>query len=52
MPQMAPLLWLNLYIFFTIMFALIIVLNFYMKPPIKVTIPTKMSRTYPQSWKW
>nr|YP_009915381.1 ATP synthase F0 subunit 8 [Palaemon adspersus]QLM01570.1 ATP synthase F0 subunit 8 [Palaemon adspersus] len=52
MPQMAPLLWLNLYIFFTIMFAIIVIMNFYMKPPIKVNVPTKLSSLNPQTWKW
>nr|YP_009917620.1 ATP synthase F0 subunit 8 [Palaemon serratus]QLM01493.1 ATP synthase F0 subunit 8 [Palaemon serratus] len=52
MPQMAPLLWLNLYIFFTIVFALVIIMNFYMKPPIKISIPAKMAQLNSQTWKW
>nr|YP_009159454.1 ATP synthase F0 subunit 8 [Macrobrachium bullatum]AKQ09499.1 ATP synthase F0 subunit 8 [Macrobrachium bullatum] len=52
MPQMAPLLWLNLYMFFTIMLALIIISSYFIKTPIKMnpqTNPTKYNQT---NWKW
>nr|QLM01507.1 ATP synthase F0 subunit 8 [Palaemon elegans]QLM01532.1 ATP synthase F0 subunit 8 [Palaemon elegans] len=52
MPQMAPLLWLNLYFFFSAVFAVVVIMNFYMKPPIKVNIPSKDTKTSPQAWKW
>nr|QVL28859.1 ATP synthase F0 subunit 8 [Pandalus prensor] len=32
MPQMAPLMWLNLYSFFTLVFLLFIIINYYTKP--------------------
>nr|YP_009500807.1 ATP synthase F0 subunit 8 [Palaemon annandalei]AXB37201.1 ATP synthase F0 subunit 8 [Palaemon annandalei] len=52
MPQMAPLLWLNLYMFFTAVFAVIIILNFFMKPPIKISITPLSKMTTPKTWKW
>ncbi|YP_002808473.1 ATP synthase F0 subunit 8 (mitochondrion) [Palaemon carinicauda] len=52
MPQMAPLLWLNLYAFFTAIFALIIILNFYTKLPIKIKTSTVKAVQTPQPWKW
>nr|WRV01076.1 ATP synthase F0 subunit 8 [Palaemon australis] len=52
MPQMAPLLWLNLYLFFTIVFVLIIIMNFYMKPTMKISAPIKKTTFHPQTWKW
>nr|YP_009159441.1 ATP synthase F0 subunit 8 [Palaemon serenus]AKQ09486.1 ATP synthase F0 subunit 8 [Palaemon serenus] len=52
MPQMAPLLWLNLYIFFTVVFILILILNFFMKPPVKISEPLKSSLLTPKVWKW
>nr|AML26116.1 ATP synthase F0 subunit 8 [Curculionidae sp. BMNH 1274272] len=51
MPQMAPLNWITLFIFFTILFLLMIILNFYLflYPP-KTFIKPFKTPTY--SWKW
>nr|AUR43939.1 ATP synthase F0 subunit 8 [Palaemon modestus] len=52
MPQMAPLLWLNLYVFFTAIFALVIILNFFTKLPIKIKVSTMKTNQTSQPWKW
>nr|BBB86763.1 ATP synthase F0 subunit 8 [Pandalus borealis] len=44
MPQMAPLMWLNLYGFFTLVFLLFIIINYYIKPIKKIE-----TRPQPQS---
>nr|YP_010242191.1 ATP synthase F0 subunit 8 [Notostomus gibbosus]QTI83231.1 ATP synthase F0 subunit 8 [Notostomus gibbosus] len=52
MPQMAPLLWLNLFFFFALVFVLLMTSNYF------ITIPAKMeSSVLPHSplklnWKW
>nr|YP_010758735.1 ATP synthase F0 subunit 8 [Palaemon macrodactylus]WEW73442.1 ATP synthase F0 subunit 8 [Palaemon macrodactylus] len=52
MPQMAPLLWLNLYVFFSAVFILTIILIFFMKPPIKIEAPSIKTEKLTQNWKW
>nr|WEW73455.1 ATP synthase F0 subunit 8 [Macrobrachium sp.] len=52
MPQMAPLLWLNLYVFFTVMLALIIILSYFIKTPIKVDTPSSAIKPEQANWKW
>nr|ARH54999.1 ATP synthase F0 subunit 8 [Dorytomus tortrix] len=51
MPQMAPLSWLSLYIFFTILFIMFVILNYFMflYPP--KTFSTKKT-TKKINWKW
>nr|YP_009707718.1 ATP synthase F0 subunit 8 [Palaemon sinensis]QES95225.1 ATP synthase F0 subunit 8 [Palaemon sinensis]QQY98742.1 ATP synthase F0 subunit 8 [Palaemon sinensis] len=52
MPQMAPLLWLNLYIFFIIIFMLIMIVVFFSKLPIKINTPSAQKIAPPKTWKW
>nr|AXS64904.1 ATP synthase F0 subunit 8 [Curculionidae sp. KM-2017] len=51
MPQMAPLNWTLLYIYFILIFLLIVILNYYMflyKPSIKIT----KKKIHSINWKW
>nr|YP_009540727.1 ATP synthase F0 subunit 8 [Pleoticus muelleri]AYQ22920.1 ATP synthase F0 subunit 8 [Pleoticus muelleri] len=52
MPQMAPLLWLNLFIMFSTTFIIFLIINYFIKVPTKIekstTFPTKME----MNWKW
>nr|YP_009692283.1 ATP synthase subunit 8 [Anthonomus rubi]QED56503.1 ATP synthase subunit 8 [Anthonomus rubi]QED56516.1 ATP synthase subunit 8 [Anthonomus rubi]QED56528.1 ATP synthase subunit 8 [Anthonomus rubi]QEH58488.1 ATP synthase subunit 8 [Anthonomus rubi] len=51
MPQMAPLNWLSLYLFFFTLFILTIIINYYMfsyQPKISFKAPMKISF----NWKW
>nr|AFU53073.1 ATP synthase subunit 8 [Macrobrachium rosenbergii] len=52
MPQMAPLLWLNLYLFFTGMLALIIISSYFIKTPIKIDSHLTPMKTNQANWKW
>nr|YP_009407060.1 ATP synthase F0 subunit 8 [Stygiocaris stylifera]ASA39609.1 ATP synthase F0 subunit 8 [Stygiocaris stylifera] len=52
MPQMAPLFWLNLFIFFSVSFMLFLIMNYFLPPFSKtkpITLPTKSKKLY---WKW
>nr|YP_009498552.1 ATP synthase F0 subunit 8 [Parapenaeopsis hungerfordi]AWK60867.1 ATP synthase F0 subunit 8 [Parapenaeopsis hungerfordi] len=52
MPQMAPLLWLNLFIMFSITFIIFLTLNYFIKVPNKTKdlLPTPPKQE--MSWKW
>ncbi|YP_004221772.1 ATP synthase F0 subunit 8 (mitochondrion) [Macrobrachium nipponense] len=52
MPQMAPLLWLNLYVFFTVVLTLIIISSYFIKTPIKVDSNLTITKTNQANWKW
>nr|YP_009465606.1 ATP synthase F0 subunit 8 [Sergia lucens]BBC69442.1 ATP synthase F0 subunit 8 [Sergia lucens] len=52
MPQMAPLLWLNLFVMFTATFIIFLILNYFIKTPNKMTnISTKLLKKE-MIWKW
>nr|YP_009002531.1 ATP synthase F0 subunit 8 [Cherax quinquecarinatus]CDL72608.1 ATP synthase F0 subunit 8 [Cherax quinquecarinatus] len=52
MPQMSPLLWLNLFLMFILGYLLFSILNFFSKPPIKTgVLPIKPSLSE-KTWKW
>nr|QDO72155.1 ATP synthase F0 subunit 8 [Pandalus japonicus] len=52
MPQMAPLMWLNLYGFFTLMFLLFIIINYYIKPIKKIGASLQGSAPFKFTLKW
>nr|QXU57654.1 ATP synthase F0 subunit 8 [Cherax parvus] len=52
MPQMSPLLWLNLFLLFILGYILFLTLNYFSKPPIKTTTLTTQSPPIEKSWKW
>nr|YP_009559298.1 ATP synthase F0 subunit 8 [Euphausia superba]ACH78207.1 ATP synthase subunit 8 [Euphausia superba]AEX54929.1 ATP synthase subunit 8 [Euphausia superba]AEX54942.1 ATP synthase subunit 8 [Euphausia superba]AEX54953.1 ATP synthase subunit 8 [Euphausia superba]AEX54966.1 ATP synthase subunit 8 [Euphausia superba] len=52
MPQMSPLLWLNLFIMFSTTFMVFMTVNYFMKVPSKLT-STQSKLTYTKMfWKW
>nr|YP_009544450.1 ATP synthase F0 subunit 8 [Lupocycloporus gracilimanus]AYW03837.1 ATP synthase F0 subunit 8 [Lupocycloporus gracilimanus] len=52
MPQMAPLLWLYLYMFFLLSFIVFLTLNYFIKPFEKINSDNILPYTSPQSnWK-
>nr|YP_009154092.1 ATP synthase F0 subunit 8 [Gandalfus puia]AKC99393.1 ATP synthase F0 subunit 8 [Gandalfus puia] len=51
MPQMAPLLWLYLYLFFLTSLMLFLVLNYFITPFEKISMPTLMTHKSQKSWK-
>nr|YP_011010721.1 ATP synthase F0 subunit 8 [Menippe rumphii]WPW47611.1 ATP synthase F0 subunit 8 [Menippe rumphii] len=51
MPQMAPLMWLYLYIFFLINLVLFLIMNFYIKPFTTTSFKTPKTLTSQKSWK-
>nr|QVM79221.1 ATP synthase F0 subunit 8 [Dorcasomus pinheyi] len=51
MPQMAPLNWLSLFLFFILIFLMFNTMNYYMfMYKIKEKLPSKMKLLY--NWKW
>nr|YP_009671895.1 ATP synthase F0 subunit 8 [Laomedia healyi]QCX31755.1 ATP synthase F0 subunit 8 [Laomedia healyi] len=52
MPQMGPLLWLNLFFMFLLAFGLFIILTFYLKAPIKIEKPQFDYSIGQKNWKW
>nr|YP_010528165.1 ATP synthase F0 subunit 8 [Pseudoclavellaria amerinae]UXW64319.1 ATP synthase F0 subunit 8 [Pseudoclavellaria amerinae] len=54
MPQMYPMEWLNLYIYFMILFYTIIMLNYYSVMSIKLKIMNKnqLNPNKKMNWKW
>nr|UMB89176.1 ATP synthase F0 subunit 8 [Coptodryas elegans] len=51
MPQMAPIMWISLYLFFTALFLLMCILNYFIflyTPNIKTTMKNKLML----NWKW
>nr|YP_009002557.1 ATP synthase F0 subunit 8 [Cherax cairnsensis]CDL72647.1 ATP synthase F0 subunit 8 [Cherax cairnsensis] len=52
MPQMSPLLWLNLFFLFTLGFILFMALNYFSKPPFKTEALTFKLIPLEKSWKW
>nr|QFG40102.1 ATP synthase F0 subunit 8 [Alpheus bellulus] len=52
MPQMSPLLWLNLYIMFTITLVIFIAMFFYTKTPSLAPTSSKPHSNETMNWKW
>nr|YP_010049513.1 ATP synthase F0 subunit 8 [Mirocaris indica]QPL15848.1 ATP synthase F0 subunit 8 [Mirocaris indica] len=52
MPQMAPLLWLNLFLFFSIIFLFFLISNYFIKPLVKMEFTTKQPHFNKLNWKW
>nr|YP_009020471.1 ATP synthase F0 subunit 8 [Euastacus yarraensis]CDN85573.1 ATP synthase F0 subunit 8 [Euastacus yarraensis] len=52
MPQMSPLLWLNLLFMFILGFFLFSVFNFFIKPPLKILCDSPKLIKPEKSWKW
>nr|YP_009116258.1 ATP synthase F0 subunit 8 [Astacopsis gouldi]AJD22602.1 ATP synthase F0 subunit 8 [Astacopsis gouldi] len=52
MPQMSPLLWLNLLFMFILGFFLFMIFNFFVNPPMKMTFPETKPMKLEKSWKW
>nr|YP_009511978.1 ATP synthase F0 subunit 8 [Aristeus virilis]AXI97906.1 ATP synthase F0 subunit 8 [Aristeus virilis] len=52
MPQMAPLLWLNLFIMFSTTFLMFLALNYFIKVPSKIETPKPSHLKTEMNWKW
>nr|WOR85656.1 ATP synthase F0 subunit 8 [Penaeus indicus] len=52
MPQMAPLLWLNLFLMFSATFIVFVVLNYFIKVPSKIEKSSAQLGKTEMNWKW
>nr|YP_009512584.1 ATP synthase F0 subunit 8 [Gennadas parvus]AXJ93151.1 ATP synthase F0 subunit 8 [Gennadas parvus] len=52
MPQMAPLLWLNLFVMFSATFIIFLILNYFIKVPSKIESAPFFVPTKQINWKW
>nr|QUL61640.1 ATP synthase F0 subunit 8 [Coenobita rugosus] len=52
MPQMAPILWLNLVIMFLVTFVVFIVMNYYISVPKKIDSSSEIISIKEKAWKW
>nr|NP_694522.1 ATP synthase F0 subunit 8 [Panulirus japonicus]BAC16319.1 ATPase subunit 8 [Panulirus japonicus] len=52
MPQMGPMLWLNLFILFLFSLICFIVLNYFIFSPQKVEVSSKEVQDTEKIWKW
>nr|AYW16661.1 ATP synthase F0 subunit 8 [Penaeus semisulcatus] len=52
MPQMAPLLWLNLFLMFSATFMVFLILNYFIKVPTKIEKSTSHLQKPEMNWKW
>nr|YP_009406917.1 ATP synthase F0 subunit 8 [Typhlatya pearsei]ASA39440.1 ATP synthase F0 subunit 8 [Typhlatya pearsei] len=52
MPQMAPLLWLNLFIFFSLSLILFFIFNYFLPPYFKTKPFFKHLKFKKLNWKW
>nr|YP_010713858.1 ATP synthase F0 subunit 8 [Atyopsis gabonensis]WDD39078.1 ATP synthase F0 subunit 8 [Atyopsis gabonensis] len=52
MPQMAPLLWLNLFAFFSVVYILFLISNYFLKIPEKNQDTSKTQLPASLNWKW
>nr|YP_009512558.1 ATP synthase F0 subunit 8 [Sicyonia lancifer]AXJ93112.1 ATP synthase F0 subunit 8 [Sicyonia lancifer] len=52
MPQMAPLLWLNLFFLFCATFLGFLIINFFIKVPLRVSKFTPSFKVNQLDWKW
>nr|AVN67756.1 ATP synthase F0 subunit 8 [Neostylopyga rhombifolia]WAX39353.1 ATP synthase F0 subunit 8 [Neostylopyga rhombifolia] len=52
MPQMMPLSWLMLFMFFSMMFLLFNIMNYFSHNPMKIFGEKKMINMKSMNWKW
>nr|YP_009731683.1 ATP synthase F0 subunit 8 [Anchistus australis]QHR79560.1 ATP synthase F0 subunit 8 [Anchistus australis] len=52
MPQMAPLPWTPLFIYFSLVFLLIIAISHFISPPLKLEVISKTINQKTFNWKW
>nr|UGW53134.1 ATP synthase F0 subunit 8 [Neocaridina denticulata sinensis] len=52
MPQMAPLFWLNLFIFFTLIYILFLILNYFISVPSTQQMTSDQQVPTKLNWKW
>nr|UFZ13846.1 ATP synthase F0 subunit 8 [Neochauliodes fraternus] len=52
MPQMAPLNWLILFIFFIILFIMFNIMNYFMISPTPDSSSSQNLKNFPLTWKW
>nr|YP_009564052.1 ATP synthase F0 subunit 8 [Remiarctus bertholdii]QAX91415.1 ATP synthase F0 subunit 8 [Remiarctus bertholdii] len=52
MPQMEPLLWLNLFIMFLMSFSVFFIMNYYLKSLPKISSPTMKFTSSSKIWSW
>nr|ANS72663.1 ATP synthase F0 subunit 8 [Spongicola levigatus] len=52
MPQMAPMLWLYLFIYFIATYIMFMILNFFSKPPIMAQLKKTHKPHMNLNWKW
>nr|YP_009485698.1 ATP synthase F0 subunit 8 [Tessaratoma papillosa]AVZ00834.1 ATP synthase F0 subunit 8 [Tessaratoma papillosa] len=52
MPQMAPLWWETLYILFTMLFLMTMIILYHFKMPMKMMKSTQIYNTTQLNWKW
>nr|ASS30615.1 ATP synthase F0 subunit 8 [Coenobita perlatus] len=52
MPQMAPILWLNLTIMFLITFVVFIIMNYYISVPEKIDSGSELISVKEKLWSW
>nr|YP_009713598.1 ATP synthase F0 subunit 8 [Pseudeuphausia sinica]QGG46157.1 ATP synthase F0 subunit 8 [Pseudeuphausia sinica] len=52
MPQMAPMLWLNLFILFSSMFLIFMAVNYFTKIQSKLPLPSPPTIKTEMKWKW
>nr|AGY61258.1 ATP synthase F0 subunit 8 [Halocaridina rubra] len=52
MPQMAPLMWLNLFAFFSASFLLFMIMNYFLKPFPKTSPEPLTPQLFKLNWKW
>nr|NP_150620.1 ATP synthase F0 subunit 8 [Pagurus longicarpus]AAF63424.1 ATPase8 [Pagurus longicarpus] len=52
MPQMAPMMWLNLMFMFLVAFLLFFISNYYLSSPEKMEKEKMLIKSEEKSWKW
>nr|YP_010507347.1 ATP synthase F0 subunit 8 [Amphionides reynaudii]UXG18826.1 ATP synthase F0 subunit 8 [Amphionides reynaudii] len=52
MPQMAPLMWLSLFLFFSFLFLVFMSVVYFMTSPIKMEPCNNSMKIYNFNWKW
>nr|YP_009045967.1 ATP synthase F0 subunit 8 [Engaeus sericatus]CDR98463.1 ATP synthase F0 subunit 8 [Engaeus sericatus] len=52
MPQMSPLFWLNLFMFFILGFLMFSIINYFMYPSKMKETPTLTAKLMQKIWKW
>nr|ASA39492.1 ATP synthase F0 subunit 8 [Typhlatya sp. JR2016] len=52
MPQMAPLLWLYLFIFFSLSLVLFFIMTYFLAPSSKAKLASPSAKAEQLNWKW